>query len=111
MGHTPGPWAVGESGFNVYYLNPLIEAGDDNIDDPRHDSVICDTRNIAYPPAYSGIPDEETAANARLIAAAPDLLAALKAITAHDKNGRFGKPDFDAAIRQCRAAIAKATGN
>lgn len=45
-----------------------------------------------------------------LFLAAPEMLAALEAITAHDKNGRFGKPDFDAAIRQCLAAIAKAKG-
>lgn len=47
----------------------------------------------------------ESEANARLVAAAPDLLAALEVLTKHDVNFRTG-PEQAAA----RAAIKKATG-
>lgn len=73
-GHTPGPWLVGTSGHHVYYVNPRIEAGE-SIDDQRHDSVIARCTEMG---PESGIPDDEITANARLIAAAPDLLAAAK---------------------------------
>ena len=56
-------------------------------------------------------------ANARLIAAAPDLLAALDAIVAkaHEYGNRSDTPDnvscgFYDIIEDARAAIAKATG-
>lgn len=59
--HTIGPWRR-ERNLDATYV-----IGSDGIG-----SVVCEVR------AYSEAP-EETAANARLIAAAPDLLAALKA--------------------------------
>lgn len=50
----------------------------------------------------------------RLADAAPDLLAALKAMVAEfEKFSRYGSPiarDANEAMRQARAAIAKATG-
>lgn len=65
-----------------------------------------------YPPLGQAGPVALVAGeeNARLIAAAPELLAACKALIAHDKNGRFGEPDFPAAINMARAAVAKAEG-
>jgi len=57
----------------------------------------------------------ESAANCRLIAAAPELLEALKEITA-DYADRFDldspstNPGIKSSIRQARAAIAKAEG-
>lgn len=77
--HTPGPWAVGEGGQHVYYVNPAIEAGDEGIDDPRHDSIVARCGDMG---AFSGIPDSEIDANARLIAAAPELLATLIGVRA-----------------------------
>ncbi len=74
VGHTPGPWAIGEGGHHVYYVNPKIEAGDESIDDPSHDSIIAECSGMG---AFSGIPDDVREANAALIAAAPDLLSAL----------------------------------
>jgi hypothetical protein len=56
-------------------------------------------------------PGDEAEANARLIAAAPDLLAALKALSAglHDEIDM--KAHIKAAeVRAARAAIAKAVG-
>ena len=51
-------------------------------------------------------------ANARLIAAAPDLLAALKAFDDAFSHYCEGDPDSDevSALYQAREAIAKATG-
>jgi len=53
-----------------------------------------------------GLIDAETDANARLIAAAPDLLAALQRAAA--LLARY--PDHTDTWRDCRAAIARATG-
>jgi hypothetical protein len=50
--------------------------------------------------------EDERCANARLIAAAPDLLAALKAIVNRADDSPMCWPEFDAA----RAAIARAEG-
>lgn len=67
---------------------------------------------------YKGVHEHEileTRANARLIAAAPDLLAALKDL-ADDISERFDmecsstNPGMVQAARNARAAIAKATG-
>ena len=52
---------------------------------------------------------EEHAANMRLIAAAPDLLEALKALVA-DLKPYMGQGRMDDKIRNAIAAIAKATG-
>lgn len=89
--HTPGPWAVDES---------------------RHDGCINRIkpfRHIGMASGYKVKPGdpEENEANARLMAAAPDLLEALEAFIAHGEQA-FGH-DFEVMI-QARAAIAKARG-
>ncbi len=85
--HTPGPWKVAD-------VNPHGKA-------PNRRWLV--TPDVAV---------AKTAANARLIAAAPDLLeacrAALPAMAAHEETG-CDCPDSEAA-RQLRAAIAKAEG-
>ena len=88
--HTPGPWHINENCPTA--VNGPTEAP----------GVIVDLAD--------NCDDEEAIPNAQLIAAAPEMLDALEAITTSDKNGRFGFPNFDAAIRQCLAAIAKAKG-
>ncbi|MEN6665525.1 MAG: hypothetical protein ABFD85_16170 [Phycisphaerae bacterium] len=86
-GHTPGPWVY--KGFVV-------------------DSDFSGWR-VYLPTKYRRVIDvegtsaAEADANARLIAAAPDLLAALKAVVAF--TGAHGGPYADA-----RAAITKAEG-
>jgi hypothetical protein len=78
---TPGPWDI---------IDQYIIAADE--------SVICQWGS------YSD-------ANARLIAAAPDLLAALKALSAGLHDGIDMKANIKAAeVRAARAAIAKAEG-
>ena len=111
--HTPGPWSVSSNRGSV-------------------GAIACDTGFVAFPTCDPRQIDEtrnageswlemrertdverdalkaEASANARLIAAAPELLEALKAICdEQDANEGYATPaTYDAA----RAAIAKAIG-
>lgn len=121
--HTPGPWVLELQEVRPHRI--VIRAGDREIlsqDMYAHSSV---QRTLADCLAAIGFPAAERAsiiaalqeqvANARLIAAAPDLLEALNVFA-----GRYACPDslsdgatmtFTAAdIRLARAAIAKASG-
>ena len=91
--HTPGPWEVFESHTGIYILDSAEQA------------AVCRLEWCL-----------EAEANARLIAAAPDLLAALKGIFEHCAmihrawgDGSNHK-EADAAIAAGKAAIAKAEG-
>lgn len=89
--HTPGPWKYDWIEKSIFY--------DDNDVQPR--IAIMDGDNTS---------EDQNAADARLIAAAPDLLAALKAIV-----GCLGPEGYLSACGksitdQARAAIAKAEG-
>jgi len=98
--HTPGPWRVTEYGGEI-----AIHAEDNT--------------KIALPEKWFASDRAEAAANARLIAAAPDLLAALEAAVAYlEANRPQGKiRDIFSALnhyendvmKPARAAIAKAT--
>ena len=82
--HTPGPW--------------------ENIGSAMSGRIIVDAKNdvVARVAARS-----QAEANARLIAAAPDLYAALHAIVATiDKFGEIGEDDED--VGTARAALRKA---
>jgi hypothetical protein len=83
--HTPGPW----------------EAVDDEIVALNSDINIADVR------LYDGINPNEWQANMRLIAAAPDLLAAAKLIASFAVSWQ---PLAPGDIRQLTNAIAKAEG-
>ena len=68
-------------------------------DDPRHRKIICD------------VPvSENHGADARLLASAPDLLAALEHLTSGEP-GSFLAVRFGASLKEARAAIAAANGN
>lgn len=91
--HTRGPWRVtGADGGMLSHmvLGPIGEI-------------------IARYSPWSGDPKqaEEGQANARLIAAAPDLLAACKAVEKQMKNGYINP---DQCLDWLAAAIAKARG-
>lgn len=86
--HTPGPWIA---------IGTWVEHPDDNTPD------ICNCDPFSM--AQEGRSDEEVCANARLIAAAPEMLKALRALT--DK-GRV--PPTQKAFWDARYAIAKAQG-
>jgi len=90
--HTLGPWTHTGREFN-----DVIDTEGDLVAVALHLRVGKTERSI-----------REAEANARLIAAAPDLLDALNAMLTHmgmDEDD-WNKPTFDKA----RAAIAKATG-
>lgn len=83
--HTPGPWAV---------------VGNEIEGDGMTVVTITEYRKMT----------PRQAANARLIAAAPDLLAAMQALDAH---GDWAGTEWSvsaAVWRAARAAIARATG-
>lgn len=88
--HTPGPWLC--SGTSV--SNPQAN---------RPNATICDVSG------WGNRDEAEQIANARLIAAAPDLLAALEDML----NLTLDEDDIavSSRITKARAAIAKAKGN
>jgi hypothetical protein len=93
--HTPGPWEVNGTTIETI-ASPSVVIG------------------RAYDAEDSGggvESNSEAEANARLIAAAPELLAALRGLV-EDYEGAYGGNDEDApkALTDARAAIAKATG-
>ena len=92
--HTPGPWAI-----RANDLMQRIETRDGH--------------TVAIPAMNDGVPALTCSANARLISAAPELLAALIAIQTtrpRDTHGRISyKAAYEAMLRQARAAIATAT--
>lgn len=96
--HTPGPWHVGGK------LDAIVYAPD------GYAVAGCQT--------YHGLRDEQsTTANARLIAAAPCLIEALRECITEDNAARLQTGSAAALFRRlqaindtARAAIAKATG-
>lgn len=95
--HTPGPWEVLHCGIDSETI--LVQSGDG--------LEICTTIG-----EQMGLPEE--AANARLIAAAPDMLAACKsALEVLDEACQTGYHDAEKdapTARELEAAIAKAEG-
>lgn len=105
MSHTPGPWTVHAWGDNSYEVNAA-------------DSTVCNVPGFHDGTADEGVSEH----NARLIAAAPDLLAALKRAVS-EANCAMGYSGVDAEhtlkrvlervsklTRVCETAIAKAEG-
>jgi hypothetical protein len=90
--HTPGPWKV---------INGTVYLGEahDRVQDER----LCIAKMAREPKHH--IPPTERDANARLIAAAPELLAACESILLAWDGG-----DLAYAARQCAAAVNKAKG-
>lgn len=96
--HTPGPWFVEQDQKTPIYVSPVA----------RHEQVcICNVCPIDEDDSESGdfLVDEQTRANARLIAAAPDLLDALEAC--YDYGGLTGD---SWVVDKVVAAIEKAKG-
>lgn len=105
MTHTPGPWSKNQSRSPLYADTFWVE--DSNGD------VIAQT----YARGTDGIIDRfhNGEENARLIAAAPEMLAALQAVLRRSEFGIDGKyipsDEVEAIHTQARAAIAKARGD
>lgn len=98
--HTPGPW------------EPKGQTGDDAKFYGTMHRIKADGAWVAFVPTWENDVGEsaEAAANASLIAAAPDLFAILQTLTnAMPKYGGIFRFDGD-ELAAARAAIAKATG-
>ena len=85
--HTPGPWRVD-------YM-----------------TVLAGTKNLVAECASMAVGESESKANARLIAAAPEMLEALKTILAHPRTNDKSVVFMPDEVAKARAAIAKAEGN
>ena len=88
--HTAAPWLIGE---NRYDYDLIIRSANN---DP-----VCSV-------IYAGYSKTEAKANARLIAAAPELLEVLKQLCAAQEKGHVAY--WAAVWDDAQAAIAKATG-
>jgi hypothetical protein len=106
--HTPGPWYVGrEIGANQ--LTPRIEILRDVTYVEGASTTTYYMAEVCYPTTTGNtVGAEERRANARLIAAAPELLEALREVR---KCGNGGAKLSRRASDMVRAAIAKATGD
>lgn len=98
--HTPGPWFTHREGFSTVYIEARIGGG-----------LIQEV--AACGPTNQG--SEQQEANARLIAAAPELLEALRGLDeAYCRAGthltREERTEDRKRLIAARAAIAKATG-
>ena len=106
--HTPGPWTSYPCNLERY--SRVITANGAMVQIAMTKEVYGDRRTYE--------PGEETTANARLIAAAPDLLEAAKLVIAwYEAENDHKGTDFWQRVAMCResedalrAAIAKATG-
>lgn len=94
MKHTPGDWFTKREGWSTVYVETRLRAG-----------VIQEV--AACGPTEAG--QEQQEANARLIAAAPDLLASLQAFIEWRDSGLDFETVHKVAIK-AREAIQKATG-
>lgn len=106
--HTPGPWRAGETPASTTDRSIGIFTAQPG-DEPME---ICTVWNDED----HEVSDEQAEADARLIAAAPDLLAACELIAlrleVEQRERGDGSPFLGAAILpQLRAAIAKAHGS
>ena len=97
--HTPGPWSAKWSKYREKVF--IVQAGQPS------------NRVLARFDGDGEGPDKQSIADARLIAAAPDLRAAMQALTAVcEKQPRISKslPEAGSPLGLARAAIAKALG-
>jgi hypothetical protein len=94
---TAAPWRILETTLEICRLVSTEEV--------NCDEVLVDSHSIAYVP--TDYLTEEQHANARLICAAPDLLAALKAMLPEGWDD--GSMDHMPGVREARRAIVRAT--
>jgi hypothetical protein len=103
--HTPGPWEYESEMGDMWVTGPN-----------RNEPVICDivarlTQFDEGTKEYTPVMQDEDEANAKLIAAAPDLLEALQRFIAFaDKANNSHNDGFESSmVLQAKAAIDKAT--
>lgn len=111
--HTPGPWSLSRWGLTGYEIqgggrqiavvNKAGETERERLAKRRREP------GDDWPPVTL-VTQEEAAADARLMVAAPDLLAACEEAAAFLENMLRGRSQDSALYRRMRAAIAKAKG-
>ena len=89
MQHTPGPWTVRNIATRDHYIGPANDGGAPSVGFAL--SRVCST-------------EAQVSANARLMAAAPELLECLRALLDEHPGTK------NVRIVKARAAIAKAVG-
>lgn len=94
--HTPGPWKYQHA------------TGDITSDHPPYPFRLVARTYLREHP-HSLMMGGEDEANARLIASAPELLAALKALV-DECTDRWGEDSLPSEVYEAREAIAKAKG-
>ncbi len=121
--HTPGPWAYRPQEYDDWGIVRI-----EGVDEDGFQRVICQANYVASPEeliAHRTNKTDPAEANARLIAAAPELLEALEDVLRfHDGRGEYNfsglsseeraNASFDAwqgVLVGIKGAIAKATGN
>lgn len=98
-GHTKGPWGLGERDGDYVMIDAPNHSGLASVVWQMEDDRLC------------GDPSPEKEANARLIAAAPELLEALKWYV-ENEDVNEGDPEnefWTNGLNRARAVIAKAT--
>ena len=93
--HTQGPWAVRDIPTGQRYIGPSQDGG---------------APSVALVLSRVNVPDERLAADARLIAAAPELMEALQRLSAQCERMRMLGQSQSDAERNAAAVLAKATG-
>lgn len=116
--HTPGPWQTGREDMQSYDGATGEPFSSVYANDPRGKMHMGSRLPLVVARMPGGEVDrEEEKANARLIASAPDLLTACKALVEYQEStdlddepedGEYG--DGKRAMLAARAAIAKAEG-
>lgn len=111
--HTPGPWEV-VNGLDVFTgLGARNAAGVEAAENDGWHIADCDMGPSSTREGEADIPHAEKLANARLIAAAPELLEALNIaeLFMSGFEGDSMQVEIEGQLRKIRAAIAKATGS
>ena len=98
--HTPGPWIISADPMHFYSLTTVIGGKANHLKNGPPQQMIVQVGGFAE--------WQEAEANARLIAAAPELLEALETLAEHFE---YYMGDNECRpLENARAAIAKAAG-
>jgi len=103
--HTPGPWNYDSGYIDTHAVD----------DDGSRDYIILAEMHSTFGPDNYGVdqwmlPPEEYEANARLIAAAPEMYEALQMFLAYNDQGAPLHFDTDAMWAKARNVLAKIEG-
>lgn len=108
MSHTPGPWKLETVSTSVGSCHKIGPFPSNGVYGETHTCIYSDNVRVGETGNTIG---NELLANARLIAAAPELLEALKSMVSAFHPTQGGSNIYcDAATDMARAAIARAEG-